>query len=145
MLAGFVTPPPRLAVPLPPGQGDHEAIAQSCKWTKRFELELNCGTVQWSSVLQYSELGLGYGHHFPIAKNMILICEDWRQLPSSLAPMHARNGSTSVTGHSTVDTFQDFFDCLANPNLSASLATDQKWHFSCLCISYQSLAQCHLP
>ena len=25
------------------------------------------------------------------------------------------------------DTFLRFFDCLAHPNLSATLATDQKW------------------
>ena len=38
-----------------------------------------------------------------------------------------------------------FFDCLvAHPNLSATLATDQKWPLSCLRISYQSLAECHL-
>ena len=37
-----------------------------------------------------------------------------------------------------------FFDCLAHPNLSAVLATDQKWPLSCLGISYQSLAECHL-
>ena len=33
-----------------------------------------------------------------------------------------------------------FFDCLAHPNLSATLATDQKCPLSHLCISYQSLA-----
>ena len=38
-----------------------------------------------------------------------------------------------------------FFDCLAHPNLSATLATDQKWPLSCRRISYQSLAECHLP
>ena len=31
-----------------------------------------------------------------------------------------------------------FFDCLAHPNLSATLATDQKWPLSHLRISYQS-------
>ena len=36
-----------------------------------------------------------------------------------------------------------FFDCLAHPNLSATLATDQKWPLSHLRISYQSLAECH--
>ena len=36
-----------------------------------------------------------------------------------------------------------FFDCLAHPNLSATLATDQKRPLSHLCISYQSLAECH--
>ena len=38
-----------------------------------------------------------------------------------------------------------FYDCLAHPNLSSTLATGQKWPLSCLCISYQSLARCHLP
>ena len=38
-----------------------------------------------------------------------------------------------------------FFDCLAYPNLSATLATDQKLPLSFHCISYQSLAKCHLP
>ena len=38
-----------------------------------------------------------------------------------------------------------FFDCLAHPNLSATLATDQKWPLSCRRICYQSLAECHLP
>ena len=38
-----------------------------------------------------------------------------------------------------------FLDCLAHPNLSPTLATDQKWPLSCLCISYQILAECHLP
>ena len=33
-----------------------------------------------------------------------------------------------------------FFDCLAHPNLSATLATDQKWPLCHLRISYQSLA-----
>ena len=37
-----------------------------------------------------------------------------------------------------------FFYCLAHPNLSATLATDQKWPLSCLRISYQNLAECHL-
>ena len=38
-----------------------------------------------------------------------------------------------------------FFDCIGHPNLNATLATDQKWTLSCLHISYQSLAECHLP
>ena len=38
-----------------------------------------------------------------------------------------------------------FFDCLAHPNLSATLAIDQKYFLSCCQISYQSLAECHLP
>ena len=33
-----------------------------------------------------------------------------------------------------------FFDCLGHPNLSTTLATDQKWPLSHLRISYQSLA-----
>ena len=33
-----------------------------------------------------------------------------------------------------------FFDCLAHPNLSVTLATDQKWPLSHLPISYKSLA-----
>ena len=37
-----------------------------------------------------------------------------------------------------------FFDYLSHPNLSATLATDQKWPLSCLRIFYQSLAECHL-
>ena len=36
-----------------------------------------------------------------------------------------------------------YFDCLAHPNLSATLATDQKWPLSYLRISCQSLAECH--
>ena len=36
-----------------------------------------------------------------------------------------------------------FFDCLMHPNLSATLATDQKWPLSHLRISYQSLAEFH--
>ena len=35
-----------------------------------------------------------------------------------------------------------FFDCLAHPTLTA---TDQKCTFSCLPITYKSLAECHLP
>ena len=38
-----------------------------------------------------------------------------------------------------------FFNCIAHPNLSATLATDQKWPLSCVRISFQSLAECHLP
>ena len=38
-----------------------------------------------------------------------------------------------------------FFDCLAHPNLSAAFAIDQKLTLSCRRISYQSLAECHLP
>ena len=38
-----------------------------------------------------------------------------------------------------------FFDCILHPNLSATLDTDQKLPLSCLRISYQSLAECHLP
>ena len=34
-----------------------------------------------------------------------------------------------------------FFDCVVHPNLSATFATDQKWPFSHLRISYQSLAE----
>ena len=37
-----------------------------------------------------------------------------------------------------------FFYCLVHPNLSATLATDQKWPLSHLHISYQSLAECRL-
>ena len=37
-----------------------------------------------------------------------------------------------------------FFDPLAHSNLRATLATDQKWPLSCLRITYQSLAECHL-
>ena len=38
-----------------------------------------------------------------------------------------------------------FFDHLAHPNLRATLATDQKWQLGFRRISYQSLAECHLP
>ena len=36
-----------------------------------------------------------------------------------------------------------FFDCLAHPNLCATIATNQKLPLSHLHISYQSLAECH--
>ena len=38
-----------------------------------------------------------------------------------------------------------FFDCLAHASVSATLATDQNWSLSHLRISYQSLADCHVP
>jgi hypothetical protein len=45
--------------------------------------------------------------------------------------------------------FQHFHEYLwiglSHPNLSATLAADQKLPLTCLCISYQILAECHLP
>ena len=38
-----------------------------------------------------------------------------------------------------------FYNFLVHPNLSATLDTDQKWPLGCCRISYQSLAECHLP
>ena len=53
-------------------------------------------------------------------------------------------GQLEITGqYLYIRDHSRFFDCLVHPNLSATLATDQKWPLSCLCISYQSLAECH--
>ena len=41
-----------------------------------------------------------------------------------------------------IDVFQEFFDCSVRPNLSATLATDQKLPLNCLRIpSYQSFSR----
>ena len=52
---------------------------------------------------------------------------------------------SSAVGPLSIRYHSRFFDCLAHPNLSATMATDQKLPLSHLCISYQSLAECHLP
>ena len=57
--------------------------------------------------------------------------------------LHCWNGPRSK--HTIIRYLSRFFDCLAHPNLSAALATDQKWSLSCLHISYKSLAEYHLP
>jgi hypothetical protein len=56
-----------------------------------------------------------------------------------------RLGCTLVIQLYSIDSRHNsrFFDCLAHPNLSATLTTDQKWPLTHLPISYQSLAECH--
>ena len=51
-----------------------------------------------------------------------------------------------IVPQTKTDYVRQKFDCLEHPNLSATLATNQKLPLSrCLRISYQSLAECYLP
>ena len=67
------------------------------------------------------------------------------ELSSNAEPYNEKSWDFYITIWGTFKYLSRFVDGLAHPNLCATLATDQKWPLICCRISYQTLAECHLP